>query len=61
MWFEKGPDKKMTLFDTVYVEDHGSIWMAFFASTSCLGGHLSHGAIYHFCLFNKPVVAIQTI
>ena len=25
MWFEKGPDKKMTLFDTVYVEDSNSI------------------------------------
>ena len=29
---------------------------AFFAATPCLGGCLSHGAFYHFCLFYKAVV-----
>ena len=43
------------------VTTHGFIWMAFSLLLPCLGGPLSHGACYHFCLFNKPVVAIQTI
>ena len=36
---------------------HALTLLRFFAATPCLGGCLSHGAVYLLCLLNKPVVA----